>query len=59
MCKQNLEKKIVIFSTEILNIGKLKTTPKTFIKEGEQTTQQVTFTNTSNYVLQNLFFTDL
>ena len=32
--------------------------PKTFIKEGEQTTQQVTFTNTSNYVLQNLFFTD-
>ena len=47
-----------IVSTEILNIGKLKSTAKTFIKEGEQTTQQVTFTNTSNYVLQNLFFTD-
>ena len=52
------EKDSNIVSTEILNIGKLKTTPKTFIKEGEQTTQQVIFTNISNYVLQNLFFTD-
>lgn len=52
------EKNSNIVSTEILDIGKLKSTAKTFVKEGQQTTQNVTFTNTSNYTLQNLFFTD-
>ena len=52
------EKDSNIVSTEIIDIDKIKSTDKVFVEEGEQASQTVIFTNTSNFTLQNLFFND-
>lgn len=49
-----------IVSTEIISVdfSKLKATPRSFIEEGEMTTQTVTLTNNTLYPITNLFFND-
>ena len=49
-----------IVTTEVISttFSKVKSTADDFIREGENTTQSITLTNNSSFVLKNLFFND-
>lgn len=50
-----------IVTTEVISttFSKVKSTADDFIREGENTTQSITLTNNSSFVLKNLFFNDI
>ena len=49
-----------IVTTEVITttFSKVKSTADNFIREGENTTQSITLTNNTSFVLKNLFFSD-